>query len=308
MKIISIFILFTFLIASCKKDTKALDTKVTALTISIKTEEANILEAKNTITLLTTKLSARRDSINNYYVHKDTIKETLPNGLDFITNPKEIITQFFNENNIASGCGFEYTLFENELLLKKNNDSKNFIVEDALSIIDKSIYYFDRGAENIRLFFSDSMLKNISEILSHKVYKKSGLKYSLEALLTAYDNLNDAQLDTLYKVCSLKKLPSEAYKDGAIDSDVNLYKMKFINTIVSQNVITILRQDPNYEAYNFNAYERNIYSAAEDCGIDGMPNKLFYTYSFWARRYKEGNKDIVYKVLKSFVEKMNNNQ
>lgn len=308
MKIISSLIIFAFLIASCKKDTKALDIKVTALATSIKTQEINILEAKKAIAVLTTKLNTKRDSINEFYVHKDTLKETLPNGLGFITNPKEVITQFFNENNIASGCGFEYTLFENELLLKKNNDSKKFIIEDALSIIDISIYYFDRGAENINSFFSDTMLTTISEILSYKVYKKSGLKYSLEALLTAYDNLNDAQLDTLYKICTLKKLPNEAYKNGAIDSDVNLYKMKFINTIVSQDVITILRQDPNYEAYNFNAYERNIYSAEEDCGIDGMPNKLFYTYSFWARRYKEGNKDVVYKVLKSFVKKMNNNQ
>lgn len=305
MKILKILIVFVLFISSCKKDTIPLDARITELEASISTKEAHILDAQKTIENLSTKLNNKKDSINDYYVHKDFIKKTFFDGAYFSKKPKDIIVQFFDEKEINSECGFEYTLFLNRLLLKKKEDYKELVNQENASIVDKAIYSFDRDAANISSFFSNTMLTLISQNLPHKTYKSSGLKYSLEALVNAYENIDKEQLAELYLICSLTEFPAEEFEDG-INTDVNLYKMNFINKLASQEVITILRQDPNYEIYNFNAYDRNISDPIETCKVDAMPNKLFYTYSFWARRFKEKNSEAVYSVLKNFISKINN--
>ncbi len=305
MKALRILIVFAFLISSCKKDPIPLNAKIVEIEASISAKETQILEAQKTIETLSSKLKNKKDSINYYYVHRDFIKKTFLNGTYFSKKPKDIIVQFLNEKEINSECGFEYTLFLNRLLLKKEEDYKKLVNQENASIVDKAIYYFDRDAANISSFFSNTMLTLISQNLPLKTYKNSGLKYSLEALVKAYENLNKKELARLYEVCNLKEFPAEEFEDG-INTDVNIYKMNFINKLASQEVITILRQDPNYEIYNFNAYDRNISDPFETCKVDGMPNKLFYTYSFWARRYKEENNEVVYIVLKKIISKMNN--
>jgi len=184
------------------------------------------------------------------------------------------ISQFFI-NTFLESFNFKEQIFGTAMA---NSLPRKFDLTDSSDTEDYenwgkfyfNIYFynnFSRDPENLKEVFSDDLIDLISNYFANNSnYKDARIYNVVKALLYAYDELEGYELmeDFYYELKN---------NDG----------MDYVEELSSEVVEDVLYCD----------YEE------EDCfySFDS-----FYVYSFWARRYHEGNEEVVYAILKKLHE------
>ncbi|GAA3759199.1 hypothetical protein [Flavobacterium ginsengiterrae] len=148
---------------------------------------------------------------------------------------------------------------------------------DEINKVDKKIR---RNSEAIRNTF-DSYNVLLYAFLSEKNYYDSSLNEMINMLITSHDDIYNTEnpeqsLDKIYKtmIFGLKKEFPEYYFD-------NLSSFASENALSSINKNANMNSDDNNGSPDYNSKLNTV-----------------WFYSFWARRYKEKNIDVVYEILK----------
>jgi len=141
---------------------------------------------------------------------------------------------------------------------------------------------FERTPENISKVFNERILNHIALLFNKNILPKNYKTYGvLKGLLMTYEELNDEDCDRLYQLLALKDQNYFEYVDQCDEAFKNQ---------ISFRVKDYVTATPYIQYYD-----------NTDAGFD---KRLFYLYSFWARRYHEGNKEAVYEILKRLDEKI----
>ncbi len=153
---------------------------------------------------------------------------------------------------------------------------------DYMCKLNRMYSEFDRTSDNILKVFNEKALNHIASLFNYKIlpknYKLFGL---LEGLLMTYEEMDNEECERLYQLLHLKEVDwnystecDEAFEDK-----------------VSNRVKDYVTATPYVQYY--------------DNSSAGYEKRMFYLYSFWARRYNEGNKEAVYQILERLHEKIN---
>ncbi|WP_158978005.1 hypothetical protein [Cellulophaga sp. L1A9] len=286
-----IFIYSIFILSSCNNDVEKeklakQEIKFDAIKITINTLEDEVQSYRK-------KLDSLQQTANlTNYLLKEDIKPQLHDSLNTLLDMPSLFERMKN-NFLSNECGFDFIRLYNGYLFNSYRD----IFE--LTPLEKIVYHFDRSSENIHQFFSEETISILVSVFPYEYYDKSGIKVTCEALIRVYEELDEEEFNHIYEVFNT---PSR-YINGEWVNTSEIH-MKYINSIASDDVINILRKDKIYTNFDFNSdhYVQNIYG--QGCRIDATSNRLLYIYSFWGRRQNEGNKKIVYEILKKINNKI----
>lgn len=210
---------------------------------------------------------------NELFVKKEDLKEYLGNDQHFLANRKTFINSIFQDQHLNE-WNFERAL---------SNSLDFYIYDDFMKepeFLEKYNFFnyihnnVDRSQENLKLLISPVKDYVFSLFKNNSIYEDSGLKSIVNTLILIREDyaLSDTDLEEIYNKCA-----NEDYSDT-----VEFIKNRFSNDDISKS----LKKDGKFSAY-------------EDRYTD-YDSRLFYVYSFWARRHHEGNADYVYELLKEF--------
>jgi hypothetical protein len=148
---------------------------------------------------------------------------------------------------------------------------------DEINKVDKKIR---RNSEAIRNTF-DSYNILLYAFLSEKNYYDSSLNEMVDMLITSHEDIYNTEnpeqsLDKIYKtmIFGLKKEFPEYYFDN-------------LSSYASENALSLISKNANMNSDDNNG----------NPDYNSKLNTVWF-YSFWARRYKEKNIDVVYEILK----------
>jgi len=182
---------------------------------------------------------------------------------------------------------FERFIAENSIFIPRIDVSDREFFSDRYSTklmgkLNEAYSDFDRSPENIKIIFNESLINHIAFLFNNGLLPKDQRIYDvLKGLLLTYDEMQDDECLRLFQI--IKKYEYE-YENMRNEFD------KKCSDKVREFV---------FDGGDFKSSIKN------DSDIDfGFSKRIFYLYSFWARRYKEGNKETVYKILKEIDEKI----
>lgn len=129
----------------------------------------------------------------------------------------------------------------------------------------------------------------------------------LKGLLT--DKGSNILIDYLKRNNTYKSSKTNYYVDGLIDA-YNTINDEDHLLLEELHEISLDGYHKNKEEINnlldrLNKLEENIFKTKFKDYASGMDDNGFILYSFWARRHNEGNKEVIYKILKNVQTKMN---
>lgn len=221
------------------------------------------------------------------------------NALEYVLYPQNIedidCGAYFAdiwENPIKDKDSTQFALlnfFNDYLNLRKKNgigdyvdnishfDSYEKLTSQSIKIMDK----IDRNASKLLSSFT-SYDKLIYLIITKDVYEESGLKNLTSLLLKTHKELylDKTKLDKIYYIMTL---PHSNEFRGRSDyfNDLRYY--------ISNDIIAALQSNENFNKPNENVNIQTI-----DAYTKG---EAVWLYSFWARRYKENNDEVVFEIL-----------
>ncbi len=142
--------------------------------------------------------------------------------------------------------------------------------------LNKLYSNFDRTPDNISKVFNEEILNHIASLFNYNILPKDYKLYELlKGLLMTYEELDDNECDRIYRF-----LDNEGTDNFVYWTDFN----DEFQHIISDNVRSYVTTTPYIQHYNNTSA--------------GHEKRMFYLYSFWARRYNEGTKEAVYNILK----------
>ncbi|QCE40947.1 hypothetical protein [Psychroserpens sp. NJDZ02] len=275
------------LTCSCQQSTNNQQANDTAYKKQLAAKDSliTILTAKdsviNTLSKQLLDQTKKTDSIKNFnlnnYINVDYVsflfKET-PFLLDKSDLVKTIITALeLNQNNVLSQAyetGFPYTA--------KDTSKYDIDFSDKLDLINYIWNIVDRSPESINTLLTDTDKRSLYALFkSNTLYKDSGIEALVKGLITAHDEIENIEESKHY----FNNLKPQLY-----DSSDNSYyeARRIVDEDLTTSHIKEVLSDKNY----------NIYSGSNS----HLEHRIFFVYSFWARRQTEGNQDIVYQLLK----------
>lgn len=142
---------------------------------------------------------------------------------------------------------------------------------DYMCKLNKIYSNFERTPDNINKVFNEKTLNHIASLYKNILPKDYRLYDVLKGLLMTYKELDDYDCEVLYDVISDDQFYYIRFEDHFPD-------------IISDKV-------------------RSFVTKTSELRLD-HDRRLFYLYSFWARRHTEGTKEAVYKILKKLDEKI----
>ncbi len=151
---------------------------------------------------------------------------------------------------------------------------------DYMCVLNKLYSDFDRTPDNISKVFNEKILDHIALLFNIDVLSKDYKVYGvLKGLLMTYEEMDDSECRRLCPILY------DTEKDYWVNQKVFSDKVS-----VSDRVREYVTATP---------YEQHYSNTSADHG-----QRIFYLYSFWVRRYNEGNKEAVYQILKRLDEKI----
>ena len=130
----------------------------------------------------------------------------------------------------------------------------------------------DRSPENINKLISEKDKQFLYSLFKgNNYYKKSGTQSLVEGLLLSYKEINDSE----YLL--------ERFHNFPVDFE---FQYDLIDEATTSEMLEVLA-DYNYSFYNENT---------------DLDTRVYYVYSFWARRFKEGNSELVNQMLQELHE------
>lgn len=278
-------IIFFFSLLSCNtKETKQLNDKITQLNLVKNNQKQLIDSLTSKRTLLKDKKKSLKGIIEDNYIKKEQLKQLTNKKWHFLVSKENVLKHIYSSFDLQENPffkGLEYSVLS---FLPQIRENDKFDIADRDSFLIYQLSLFDRSSENIKDFFSDDTIDLITSFfINNRYYKTSGAEYFVEALLLAYENLPGDKNQTL----------TELYNGFAEEGYWFLNsKNELKEKIVSSEVLRYLSEN-KYSSYIFT----EEYEKERD---DFIPN----IYSFWARRHHEGNKEIVYDILKKVNDKI----
>ena len=153
---------------------------------------------------------------------------------------------------------------------------------DYMCKLNKLYSNFDRTPNNISKVFNEGVLNHIASLFNYNFLPKNYKLYGLiEGLLMTYEELDDYECNNIYKYLNNE------------DNDDLVYWRTFdedFQYIISDEVRSYVTSTPYIQHYSNSSA--------------GHEKRIFYLYSFWARRYNEGTKEVVYDILKRLNDKI----
>lgn len=193
-------------------------------------------------------------------------------AFDFDEN---ILNYIISELNIPNTY-FERFIAENSI--SASSDYSN----NAMTKLNTIYSDFDRTPENIDKVFNTNLIDHIAFLFNNDFLIKDQKLYDvLKGLLLTYDEMNDSECERLHHIMSEYKF-----------HDMRDEFIKKCSDTVRQFV---------YDGGDFKASTLNGSESDRDYGYG---KRIFYLYSFWVRRYREGNKETVYNILKEMDKKI----
>lgn len=285
MKIFNLVTIMFFLsLLSCNtEETKQLNDKITQLNL-IKYNQEQLIDSLNSKRfLLEDKKESLEGFIENSCIEKEQLKQLTNKEWHFLGSRADVLKYIcysleLYENHFVKGLEYSVLSFLPQVKEEDEYDST-----DINSFLSYQLSLFDRSSENIKDFFSDDTIDLITSVfIDNRYYKTSGTEYFVKALLLAYENLPRDKNQILTELYN--GFNEEGY--WFLDS-----RKDFKEKVVSSEVLNHLSKS-SYSSYGAEYYEEER---------DGfIPN----IYSFWARRHHEGNKEIVYEILKKANDKI----
>ncbi|WP_077404652.1 hypothetical protein [Cellulophaga omnivescoria] len=260
------------LVISCKKTNT--NTKIAELEKIIEKEKIRSSTKERQNERLKNTIENLRDKITENKETKENRNSIIAESIDILTDKKIMIQNLFNSfdlDNSDASRGIATSYFLQSYDGFSDFDTKN----EYYSYITSKI---DRSPENLKKIFTPQVKKNIYKLFkNNKIYKNSGAEALLKASLIIY---NDTGQDAYIS----REIYSLASQDNY--NEVEDYISSTIDDSILKELKTILK----YE--NYSTYEKVTELTTED--------RLTYLYTFWARRYNEGNAAYVYELLKEF--------
>lgn len=267
-----ILALIITLVISCKKTNT--NTKIAELEKIIEKEKIRSSTKERQNERLKNTIENLRDKITENKETKENRNSIIAESIDILTDKKIMIQNLFNSfdlDNSDASRGIATSYFLQSYDGFSDFDTKN----EYYSYITSKI---DRSPENLKKIFTPQVKKNIYKLFkNNKIYKNSGAEALLKASLIIY---NDTGEDAYIS----REIYSLASQDNY--NEVEDYISSTIDDSILKELKTILK----YE--NYSTYEKVTELTTED--------RLTYLYTFWARRYNEGNAAYVYELLKEF--------
>lgn len=161
---------------------------------------------------------------------------------------------------------------------------RGFAYDEEIKKVDEKIR---RNPEAIREAF-DSYNTLLYAFLSNKIYFDSNLNLIVDALIKTHEDIYETEnpherLTKIYKIMifgAQKEFPNYYY------NEIKPYASENVLSLVSKNAETSSEKDNSNAEY---ASQLNT----------------VWIYSFWARRHKEKNEDVVFEILKEIKEHYN---
>ncbi|SFW26237.1 hypothetical protein [Cellulophaga fucicola] len=267
----SILCLLLLVIVSCNKDKNTSD-KITELENQIKHQKIinTSLEEYNE------QLKRSKENLKNKKSEslelKKTISFVIAESLDILSDKKEMIQYVFDDFDIKTNDAGRAIAMNSSFFYCYNPDLFGFDTkDDYYSFLISKI---DRSPENLRKILTPQVKDNIYSLFkNNNIYKESGSEAMLKASLLIYEDLREQE-----------DLMAQIYTLGVAQNRTKT--LELVSEIASEEVQSILK----YE--NYTSYDRAGYLKLQD--------RIWYLYTFWARRHHEGNADYVYELLKEF--------
>ncbi|MCL5246243.1 hypothetical protein M4I21_10520 [Cellulophaga sp. 20_2_10] len=261
--------LLLLVIVSCNKDTITSD-KITELENQIKHQKIinTSLEEYNE------QLKKSKENLENKKSESLEMKKTMSfiiaESLDILSDKKEMIQYVFDDFDLKSYDAYRAII-----------SSRAFYPYGRVVDFEtKEMYYsfiilkVDRSPENLRKILTPQVKDNIYSLFkNNNIYKESGSEAMLKASLLIYEDLRGQE-----------DLMAQIYTLGVAQNRTKT--LELVSENASEKVQSILK----YE--NYTSYDRQGFLELED--------RIWYLYTFWARRHHEGNADYVFELLKEF--------
>lgn len=290
MKSIIIILLGIIFLSSCNNTTNSNDT--------IKKAEE---KCRNKEQLYESKINIKNETIRDLKREKrksDEENEALNNKLtamsgiigadikdseSFNTLEEDHNLSYFKKNKNIFNFGFNLYLLNGKAFLSNLVDGEYLVYKESYSDLPvfeefKNLWNnIDRSSISLEKLYTDNDKRFIYLLFAHNdYYKKTGMQCMVEGLLRAYEEMheNEELLENIYHIAA----------DDEDDTDI----WNYLETEIATKEMRSILSDENY---------------ANDGDFN---NRIFYVYTFWARRYNEGNMDFVYKIMKDFHQNVKN--
>lgn len=286
--------LICILIFSCDEDqTKKYQDSALSLEKEIASKDSIIQTLSNSTKITSKKVDSLETLYKNDFVDSNYVLFLLEHKNLFVDKEKlmkSIISILDIENYDIMPQLFETSMFYKSY----EQDSPYYnLITDKVSAISVLWENADRSPEAIKAFFTEKDKVTIVKLFeNNSLYKDAGLYAIVKALITAYDEIEDDEQSQRI----LQELKSSLYKtqlNPDLDTDeyfeIREKQEDQVNNLISATVTDILSEE-NYSSHPESSSQ--------------IENRLFLVYSFWARRDKEGNKEVVYNLIKELHSKI----
>ncbi|MBL3658755.1 hypothetical protein [Fulvivirga sediminis] len=256
-----------------------------------KTEYINQLNEKDsTITELTAKLKRHSELLellhNELYeetVNKNSVIE-LFRGFDFFADKGKLcktivdLMKLREKNAITIFMGDRWYFY-------KGPDYERFSANNELGVMRILWNNIDRNTAYINAFLTEDVKQSIYAVFEdNTIYEDSGMSLMVSALLTAYNEIEMGEESNSH-FFHLKQMLYDNSEESESYEHWKECRRIANELLVSEEVMSIL-SDESYATSSSNYID-----------VDHM---IFYTYSFWCRRDREGNSEAVYQLLSEF--------
>lgn len=181
----------------------------------------------------------------------------------------------YETSNPTNTANYQFLYYLSDLANpNRNNSQSKFNTEDLIKSPSLSNYLhylwrtIDRSPENIKYLFDQNKAYAYALLKTGDSYKTSGFERIIKILLKSYEEIaNDKEL--------LKELNTRSNAIGVLSDTI-------YSKIESQEMKALILgfRDSDFVSYTH------------------------WVYSFWTRRHKENNAEIVYQVIKEFDNEM----
>lgn len=156
-----------------------------------------------------------------------------------------------------------------------------FAYNEEINKIDAKIR---RNPESIRQTF-DSYNTLFYAFLSKKIYLESNLNLIVDAMIKSHEDIYKTENpeETLSKIYKIMNFGEKKEFPDYYNTEINPYVSEELSSSIKKNAET--NSDLDESSTTFNSQLNTV-----------------WIYSFWARRYKEKNNDVVFKILKEIKE------
>lgn len=229
--------------------------------ISIKINVNDILRGKNEKNI--EKINVLEEKAKSqFYLSKNEADFFIDEKMKFILNKKDFFDKIIGLSDFENSSFF--SIYNHFFYFGDYYESNP--IENEQEFIHYLMNKFDRRPSTIKSFFDKEIIKYLAkQIKRTKAYKKSGLEPRLKALINTYeDTTTNPDFVMLYNNFNSN--------EWGWDED---YLLGLPSETMKENLTEIYGEK-----------------------IDAQ--KVFDSYGFWARRYHEGNHEVVYTILKEF--------